>query len=151
MTVDPNNCEDKANKEPHTSQLKIIIPATAKFIVVMAGFAIAAMIVSASQIAGQGMTPVGAWEVQHGNLHIVYAFTNDGTYTYQRFGTGRDEEETGVYSVRGDRLIIKPNSGPQRAFRWKIGCDPATACTPGIPPVLFLEYPDGRKEFFYPQ
>ena len=152
MTGDPNNCEGRTTQtkeRPQVSQLKVSISTAMKVIAAMAGFAVAAIFISSSQVAGQGRTPVGAWEVQHGPLHIVYAFANDGTYTYQRYGTGREEEETGVYAVQGDRLIVKPESGPQRVFRWRIGPDPATAGYGGQ--VLFLRYQDDREEFFYPQ
>lgn len=93
--------------------------------------------------------PVGTWEVQHGQLHVVYSFANNGAYSYQRYGSGRDEQESGTFVAQGDRLILR-SAGGQQQLRWRIGPDPATAGH-SSKPVLFLSYPDGREEFFYPQ
>jgi len=93
---------------------------------------------------------VGAWEVHHDTLHITYSFANNGTYFYQRYAADTHQQEQGSYVLRANRLILKPDGIGQRVLRWRIGPDPATAGLSGIH-VLFLQYPDGRKEAFHPK
>lgn len=89
--------------------------------------------------------PIGGWVIRHGALRIVYAFTGNGTYAYERQSPQIFDEETGRYSVEGHKLILQPDGKPQRVLQWWIGTD-ITA-----PYVLYLVDEFGRKEFFYPR
>jgi hypothetical protein len=91
---------------------------------------------------------VGSWVVAHGLLNIAYSFADNGNYRYQRYGSGRDEEETGTYVVQGDSLILKPHGKPQRVLRWSVGTHPTAL--PGER-ILRLVDPHGEEEIFYPK
>lgn len=91
---------------------------------------------------------VGAWVVEHGLLTIGYSFADNGNYKYERYGSGRDEEETGTYALEGDRLTLKPEGKPQKLFRWSVGSD--VTAMPGEY-VLWLFDSYGGKEMFYPK
>ena len=91
---------------------------------------------------------VGSWRVSHGLLHIAYSFADNGNYRYQRYGSGRDEEETGTYVVQGDSLILEPHGKPQRVFRWSVGTHPTALPSERI---LRLVDPYGDEEIFYPK
>ena len=89
---------------------------------------------------------IGSWTVSHGLLHTAYSFADNGKYRYRRYGSGRDEEETGRYVVQGDRLILEPQGKLRRVLRWSIGTH-ITAC-PGER-ILDLLDPCGDEEIFY--
>jgi hypothetical protein len=91
-------------------------------------------------------TIVGSWHVSHGLLHIAYSFVDQGSYRYRRYGSGRDEEETGTYDVQGDSLILAPLGKPQRVLCWSIGTD--ITALPGER-ILRLVDPYGDEEMFY--
>jgi hypothetical protein len=90
----------------------------------------------------------GSWSVSHGLLHIAYSFADNGNYRYQRYGSGRDEEETGTYVVQGDSLILEPQGKPQRVLRWSVGTHPTA-----LPGERILRLVDqyGDQEIFYPK
>lgn len=89
---------------------------------------------------------VGSWSVSHGLLHMAYSFADSGNYKYQRYGSGRDEEETGRYVVQGDRLLLEPQGKPQRVLCWSIGTH--ITALPGER-ILHLVDRYGDEEFFY--
>jgi len=95
-----------------------------------------------------GNAPVGGWKVRHGYVRTAYWFEDDGSYTYERSGPERQDEETGSYIVQGERLILSPDGKPQRTMQWWIGTE-ATALEGES--ILWLVDQYGRKEMFYPQ
>lgn len=97
------------------------------------------------------VAPVGTWEVRHGGLGHIYTFRSNGEYQYQRYGVqfGGTAQvlglESGTYTVQGDLLILRPQGGGQKVFRWRTGPHP----TSPNKPVLYLVDEDGTEEFFY--
>ena len=83
-----------------------------------------------------------------GYVRTAYWFEDDGSYTYERSGPERQDEETGSYIVQGERLILSPDGKPQRTMQWWIGTE-ATALEGES--ILWLVDQYGRKEMFYPQ
>jgi len=106
--------------------------------------------VSHAQRSGVGAI-VGEWVVRHGVLRHQYQFWPNGTYDYQRsagYGSGQQALilENGLYAVEGDRLMLKPTDGDLQVLHWQMG---SHWTSPGRP-TLYLTYPNGRQEFFYP-
>ena len=94
---------------------------------------------------------VGEWVVRHGVLRHQYQFRPNGTYDYQRsagYGSGQQALilENGLYAIEGGRLMLKPSGGDLQVLHWQMG---SHWTSPGRP-TLYLTYPDGRQEFFYP-
>lgn len=103
------------------------------------------MIATMTALRAGEEAPIGQWVIRHGALRIVYTFTGDGTYAYERQSPQIFEEEAGKYSLERSNLVLQPNGKPQRVLHWWIGTD-VTA-----PYVLYLADEFGRKEFFYPK
>src|SRR5689334_2384174 len=45
--------------------------------------------------------PTGVWEIRRGQLQVIWTILSDGSYVYQRYGLGPNQEERGAYRVQG--------------------------------------------------
>jgi hypothetical protein len=112
-----------------------------------------------SGMAAAGATPlaalVGTWvQDQEGPIltyERVLRFRPDGSYeflfTVRNTGSTTRKvlvRERGRFTVQGDRLVFTPQSGPRRAFPWRVERDPSVGDV-----RLVLVMPDGILDVYY--
>jgi hypothetical protein len=81
----------------------------------------------------------------------IYRFSRDGSYEFlfTARNTGSTNRRTllrerGKFAIRGNRLVISPNSGTPRAFPWRVEKDPYVG---DVRLVLVLS--DGTLDIYY--
>lgn len=115
--------------------------------------------VLASGMGAAGANPlaalVGTWvQDQAGPIlthERVLRFRPDGSYeflfTVRNTGSTARRvlvRERGRFTVQGDRLVFTPQSGPRRAFPWRVERDPSVGDV-----RLVLVMPDGILDVYY--
>jgi tetratricopeptide (TPR) repeat protein len=92
---------------------------------------------------------IDEWETRSFSKGFRYRFARDGTFEYTVFQVGTMspiEVTTGTYTVQGDLITLKEQSGISRTYRWSIGNDPIVADS--RVKVLSLSGPHGEEQFY---
>jgi hypothetical protein len=122
-------------------------------------FLVSANAALTSVIAAAGANPLaallGTWVQDQAGPVLTYErvlrFRPDGSYEFlfTARNTGSTARrvlvrERGRFTVQGDRLVFTPQSGPRRAFPWRVERDPAVGDV-----RLVLVMPDGILDVYY--
>jgi len=105
----------------------------------------------ALQLSPSVLVKLSTWKIRHGIQDERYNFRANGSYDYIRSaGQLVRAAEDGQYTVQRDHLILRPAEGSARILCWRIGTHTTPYHNPINQLLLWLNYPDGREEFYYP-
>ena len=105
----------------------------------------------ALQVSPSVLVKFSEWKIRHGIQSERYNFRANGSYDYIRSaGQLVRAAEDGQFTVQRDQLLLRPAEGPTRTLCWRMGTHTTPYYNSTNRLILWLNYPDGREEFYYP-